>query len=183
MGGLPNWASGGAARPECAAPALAILGSAPGDVRMASLVRRLTAGLACEVVDLGAVSIAPFSPAQNYRPDSFLDLIARMAEAPVTVFATPVYWFSYSAVMKGFIDRFTDLQLTHRQLGGRLRGREFALLASGSEAELEPALNLAFSRFCDSIGARCIALVYAQADGPFADADAAMLLRRAMGEA
>ena len=182
MAGLPNRALGGCARPGSAAPALAILGSAPGDSNTASLVRRLTAGLACDMVDLGSVSIAPFSPAQNYSPDSFLDLVARMAAAPVTVFATPVYWYSYSAVMKGFIDRFTDLQLTHRQLGGRLRRREFALLASGSETELEPALNLAFSRFCDSIGARCIALVYAKGDGPFVDPDAVALVRRAMGE-
>ncbi len=181
MGGLPKLAPGADARPA-SSPALAILGSAPGDSHTASLVRRLTAGLACDLVDLGTISIAPFSPVQNYSPDSFLDVIAKMAAAPVTVFATPVYWYSYSAVMKGFIDRFTDLQLTHRQLGGRLRRREFALLASGSEAELEPALNLAFSRFCDSIGARCIALVYAREDGPFVDPDAAMLVRRAMGE-
>jgi hypothetical protein len=182
MGGLPKPAPGGGARP--ASPkALAILGSAPGDTHSASLVRRLTAGLACDLVDLGTISIAPFSPAQNYSPDSFLDVVAKMAAAPVTIFATPVYWYSYSAVMKGFIDRFTDLQLTHKQLGGSLRRREFALLASGSETELEPALNIAFSRFCDSIGARCIALVYAQGDGPFVDPDAVALVRRAMGEA
>ena len=179
---LPEGAIRGAARSVCAAPALAVLGSAPGDGRAARLLRRLTEGLPCETVDLSEVSIAPFTQTQDYRPDSFLEVIAKMAAAPVTVFATPIYWYSYSAVMKGFIDRFTDLSLSHRDAGAGLCGRDFALLASGSEPELEPALNLAFSRFCDSIGARCIGLVYAKGEGPFADPEAATLVRRAMGE-
>jgi NAD(P)H-dependent FMN reductase len=165
-------------------PSLAILGSARSDGHTAALLARLTAGLSCETIDLTAARLEPFGYAQRYAAgDPFPGIIERMAAAPVAIFATPVYWFSYSAVMKGFIDRFSDLVMTRKALAPRLRGRSFALLASGSDPALEPALNLAFSQFCDFFGACCIAMIYAREAGPFVDPDAAALVRREMGEA
>ena len=167
-----------------APPSIAILGSARRDGNTAELLRRLVSGLACEIVDLQATPPAPFSYGQRYPGDPFFSIVERMTVAPVTIFATPVYWFSYSAIMKGFIDRFSDLSISgeNQELGRKLRGRFFALLASGSDPALEPALNLAFTEFCHFLGARYLAPVYAREAGPFVDAAAASNVRHLMGE-
>ena len=53
-------------------------------------------------------------------------------------------------------------------------------MATGTAADLEPALNLAFSQFCDCVGARCIALLYAREGGPFTDPASVALVRERM---
>ena len=166
-------------------PSFAVLGSARSEGHTARALRRLVDGLPCVTLDLLKTPVAPFSYGGAYPPDPFPGALERMASSPVTIFATPVYWFSYSAVMKGFIDRFTD----HYPGGGRgprpapgsLQGRDFVLMATGTAADLEPALNLAFSQFCDCVGARCIALLYAREGGPFTDEASVALVREKMG--
>jgi multimeric flavodoxin WrbA len=158
-------------------PPLAILGSARRGGHTAQLLGRLIAGQPCEVTDLLDARIGPFSHAQDYPPDDFLPVVRRMTAARLTIFATPVYWYSYSAVMKNFIDRFSDLVLTHQDLGRQLRGRKFALLASGTGAMPERSLNIVFEQFCGYLGAKCVACVYARETGPFYDPAAAELVR------
>lgn len=167
---------------EPPAPSLAIVGSARRDGNTAALVHRLVEGLPCEVIDLQDTPMPAFAYGQREPGDPFFAIVERMTRAPVTIFATPVYWFSYSAVMKGFIDRFSDLGESHQELGLRLRGRRFVLLSSGSEPTLEPALNLAFTEFCHCLGAHCLAQLYARESGPFTDPAAVTLVRNHLGE-
>ena len=87
--------------------AVAILGSARSNGNTAAVLTRFLDGRVCDVFDLLALQLAPFDYSQQYPPDGFLDLVRRMVEAPVVVFASPVYWYSVSAVMKAFIDRLS----------------------------------------------------------------------------
>jgi len=161
---------------------LAIIGSARRDGNTAALVHRLVEGLRCDIIDLQDTPMLPFSYGQRQPDDPFFSIVERMTRAPVTIFATPVYWFSYSAVMKAFIDRFSDLVSPNQDLGQRLRGRRFVLLASGSDPTLEPALNLAFTEFCHCLGAHCLAQLYARETGPFTDEASVTLVRHHLGE-
>src|SRR6185436_808617 len=93
--------------------ALAILGSARSDGHTAALLTRLIEGRDCEIVDLNAARVAGFRYDQRYpEGDEFLAIVRKMIAAPIVIFATPVYWYSFSAVMKNFIDRLSDLLMS-----------------------------------------------------------------------
>lgn len=61
--------------------------------------------------------------------DDFTGLSARLLAADLIIFATPVYWFSVSGVMKIFMDRTQSLW--H---GRRLRGKAGAALVAQAHA-------------------------------------------------
>ncbi|WP_081892346.1 NAD(P)H-dependent oxidoreductase [Verrucomicrobium sp. BvORR106] len=156
-------------RTSVAAPALAILGSARSEGNTARALQRLFESLPCEVVDLNQVRIAPFSYSQQYSDDDFIGIIEQMVEAPLIVFATPVYWYSYSAPMKQFIDRFTDLLYSRKDLGRRLRGRKVAFLTTGYAPRPNEVIQAAFGSFCDYLGLEQVGMVYAQEGTVFYD--------------
>jgi multimeric flavodoxin WrbA len=158
--------------------AIAILGSARSDGHTAALLSRLIADTDCELIDLNAARIAAFRYDQQYpADDEFLAIVEKIIAARVTIFATPVYWYSFSAVMKSFIDRLSDLLMAHKPTGRRLRGCRFALLSSGSDNRPDPDLVSTFSRTCAYLGAEFIGSVYGEEGGPFIDDAPAQRIR------
>lgn len=157
---------------------LAILGSGRSGGHTAAVLQHLVAGSDCEIVDLHRCKIELFRYSQEPTQDEFTGLVERIVGADLTIFATPVYWYSYSAIMKNFIDRFSDLLIDNQDLVDRLRGKDFVLLSSGAVPEPEPALELAFEKFCGYFGANCVARLYARREDDFFDPKAADLVRR-----
>jgi multimeric flavodoxin WrbA len=157
---------------------IALLGSLRSDGNTAKVLHRFVHGYPCDILDLSHHKIAHFSYAQEYADDdSFIGIVERIVHAPVTLLATPVYWYSYSTPMKIFIDRFSDLLVSQKPLGRRLRGRHFALLSTGSDPNPDATLTQAFGSFCDYLGLINIGMVYACEDGPFHDEQSASNVR------
>lgn len=158
---------------------IAILGTLRSDGNTAKALNRLVQGLECDLLDLRDQTIAHFSYAQTYsNDDDFTCIVERIVKAPVTILATPVYWYSYSTPMKIFIDRFSDLLITRKELGRQLRGCRFACLATGSDPNPDATLNQAFSNFCAYLDIKNLGMVYACQDGPFHDENSAVNIRR-----
>lgn len=152
---------------------IAILGSARKDSNTSVILQRLIAGYACDIVDLRTCSVAAYNYEHNYPShDQFLSVIHQIIRAPVTIIATPVYWYSYSTPMKVFIDRFSDLLGVDKELGRQLRGRCFALVSSSAEPFPDKTLVEAFSRFCDYLGITFVGCAHAQDAGEFVDSEA-----------
>lgn len=163
-----------------ASPTLAILGSARSDGHTAAVLGRLIEGCDCEIVDLNAVRVAGFRYDQRYPAppdDEFMRIVRKMIASPIVIFATPVYWYSFSAVMKNFIDRLSDLLMSEKELGRKLRGTKWALVSSGSDAAPDPDLVSAFRRTCEYLGVECVAEVYGVEGGAFVDEGAAVRVR------
>ena len=155
-----------------AAP-LAILGSARQNSNTAAVLNTLITGTPCEVVNLLGCSIAPFTYEQHYpEDDQFLAIVERIIAAPLTIFATPVYWYSYSTPMKQFVDRFSDLLSSEKGLGRQLRGKTFALVTSSSETLPDKTTVEAFTRFCEYLGIEYAGCAHAMGAGDFTDAKA-----------
>ncbi|MGA3267304.1 MAG: NAD(P)H-dependent oxidoreductase [Verrucomicrobiota bacterium] len=149
---------------------IAILGSARKASNTAQILHRLIAGHACDVVDLCICQVASYDYEHKYpKQDQFLSIIHRIVQAPITIIATPVYWYSYSTPMKVFIDRFSDLLSFQKDLGRQLRGRRFALVSSSAELQPDKTLVEAFSRFCDYLGIVFVGCAHAQNAGDFVD--------------
>lgn len=72
---------------------------------------------------------------QNHE-DDFLPLIRRIAEEyELIIFATPVYWYTMSGLMKVFFDRLTDCLKTDKETGAKLVGKTIAAIGVGSDPE------------------------------------------------
>lgn len=171
-------------RSSCMARALAILGSARSDGHTAALLTRLIDGFDCDVIDLNAVSVAAYRYDQQYgADDKFMTIVEKMIASPIVIFATPVYWYSFSAVMKNFIDRLSDLLSSRKESGRLLRGRRWALVSSGSDSEPDRDLISAFRRTCEYLGVECIATVYGVEGRAFVDEQAAARVRRFLHDA
>ncbi|WP_370177278.1 flavodoxin family protein [Alteriqipengyuania sp.] len=105
-------------------------------------------GALAEEIDLARLRIEPFAYDQLAARDDFLPVVQKMAGSEHIVFATPVYWYAMSGLMKTFFDRLTDLLLVeaNRPLGRALAGRRVWLLATGTEEGLPPGFTEPFAR-------------------------------------
>ena len=123
---------------------LIVLGSANSSGYTAAVVARLRARLSQDsiVVDLNATAIGPFTYKRYDRRDGFAEVVEEMLRHDRILFATPVYWYAMSGVMKTFFDRLTDLLHPElNSLGRRLAGRDVWLLATGTD----PAMPAGFA--------------------------------------
>lgn len=99
------------------------------------------------IVNLNDLDISPYDYEYKNESDDFLDLAHKMINADTIVIASPIYWYSMSAIMKIFIDRITDLTSHRKALGRKLKGKKIYLVtASGGngEKEFEEVLSKTF---------------------------------------
>ena len=99
------------------------------------IVQLLSEQMEVEVVDLNQKKIAPFDYEFENRTDDFLPLIRRITEYDLIIFATPVYWYTMSGIMKNFFDRITDCLKLEKDTGRKLRGKSMAVISVGSDSE------------------------------------------------
>jgi multimeric flavodoxin WrbA len=129
---------------------LVILASARENSNTMKALERLCPFEKYETVDLRTITVGYYRYDASYpKNDDFLSIVTRMQEADVIVFATPVYWYAMSGLMKVFFDRFTDLLTIHKSVGRQLKGKEVYLIAQGSEASLPEGFEIPFRRTSD----------------------------------
>jgi len=68
------------------------------------------------------------------------------------IFATPVYWYSMSGVMKIFIDRLTDLITIEKQIGNQLRNKYMAVITISSGGNLAEQFWIPFKETAKYLG-------------------------------
>ena len=143
--------SGGAAE----ASILIILGSARPNGDTAQAAEALASRLGgAKILDLAAKRIFPFDYDDPAPDDDFAAVAAQMLAHRSIVFATPVYWYAMSGIMKTFFDRLSDLTSARdpQRRGRQLRRREVWLLAVGTDAELPQGFEQPFARTADYLG-------------------------------
>ena len=130
-----------------------LLGSSRSQGDTFQLCRLLTAQTAWPLVDLQQFHIEQFDYHFTNRDDDYLPLVRRLiADYDRWVFATPVYWYSMSGILKKFVDRFSDLLNSEKALGRQLRGKHLAVLACGYDQSVDPAFWMPFQRTADYLG-------------------------------
>ena len=107
-----------------------IVGSARRDGDTARLVRLLNELSEWPVVDLNDYRIGHYDYEHANRNDDYLNLMQELiGQYDLFLFATPVYWYAMSGVMKVFFDRLTDLLTIEQDLGRQLRGKTMAAVS------------------------------------------------------
>ncbi len=101
----------------------------------------------CDIFNLSDYNILPFDYDYQNQEDDFIPLITQLIEEyELLIFATPVYWYAMSGVLKNFFDRFTDLITVHKELGRKLKGKHCAVVTSSAGDHLEDQFWIPFQK-------------------------------------
>ena len=103
------------------------------------------------LVDLNDYQISYYDYQHANSNDDFIPLIKQLLAHQQWVFATPVYWYTMSAIMKTFLDRITDLLTIEKDLGRQLRGKD-AYVISCDGGERTQAFEEIFQKSFDYLG-------------------------------
>ena len=130
-----------------------IQGSSRTNGNTAGISNQLAKTGGWEICHLSDYHIQHYDYDHRYEQDDFIPLIKNLIERyDVFVFATPVYWYSMSGIMKVFFDRFTDLLKVEKDWGRKLRSRKMAVISSSNSRSLEPEFWNPFRRTANYLG-------------------------------
>ena len=140
---------------------LVILGSARKQSDTQWLVNQLYKPTEFELLDLLDYRIYPYHYRLAYPPDDqFKQVAEKLLQHQEIIFATPVYWYAMSGLMKVFFDRLTNLTDLHKAMGKQLKGRTVKVIAVGSDPELPPGFEVPFQLTAQYFGMQYRGAVY-----------------------
>ena len=142
-----------------------ILGSARKNGNTREVVTELIKISDWDLVDLFDYNIAQFDYEHQNRSDDFIPLLERITSDYETfIFATPVYWYSMSGILKVFFDRLTDLLRIEKELGRKLRGKNMAVITSSNGDNLGTEFWLPFKKSAEYLGMHYITNLHTYQD-------------------
>lgn len=130
-----------------------ILGSSRKNGNTTKIVDEIAKESGIDVIDLSDYNISHYDYESKNREDDFLPLIRRILEEYDTlIFATPVYWYNMSGIMKVFFDRFSDLIRIEKETGRKLRGKKIGVISNSHDDEIEDSFYIPFKKSADYLG-------------------------------
>ncbi|MGD1947175.1 MAG: flavodoxin family protein [Croceivirga sp.] len=130
-----------------------IVGSSRNDGDTSNLISVLIENSGWDVIDLNDYNFGYYDYHHENRNDDYLGLMRRIiAQYDTLIFATPVYWYAMSGIMKVFFDRITDLLTIEKRLGRQLRGKKMAVISCSIGNNLGEFFWLPFSETAKYLG-------------------------------
>ena len=130
-----------------------ILGSARKNGNTTKIVDEIAKESGIDVIDLSDYTISHYDYESKNKEDDFLPLIRRiLQEYDTLIFATPVYWYNMSGIMKVFFDRFSDLIRIEKETGRKLRGKKIGVISNSHDDEIEESFYIPFKKSADYLG-------------------------------
>lgn len=118
-----------------------------------------------DLINLSNYEISYYDYESKNRNDDFITLLKSLIENYDTfIFATPVYWYSMSGIMKVFFDRFSDLIRIEKETGRQLRGKKVAVLSNSHDNEIDSDFYIPFRKSADYLGMEYIGEKHFNAD-------------------
>lgn len=143
-----------------------IQGSSRSNGDTSKFVKHILASRDWQHVDLLQYTIGHFDYAFNNKSDDFLPLIKDLIlKHDHFVFASPVYWYSMSGVMKVFLDRFSDLLIHEKELGRKLRGKSMSVLSVSGNDDVSDSFYVPFRKSAAYLGIDYKGECHAYGDG------------------
>ncbi len=144
---------------------LIILGSARKESDTKKLVDTIFSKLDIQQIGLLDYKIETYNYEGKYSADDcFLQLFDTILNHHKIVFATPVYWYSMSGIMKNFFDRLTDITTIRKDIGREMKGKEVFLISVGTDNALPAGFETPFRLTSDYLGMNFISAYYAVTD-------------------
>jgi multimeric flavodoxin WrbA len=118
-----------------------------------------------DVINLNNYQFSYYDYESKNREDDFLLLMRTIiSNYDTLIFATPIYWYSMSGIMKVFFDRFSDLIRIEKPTGRQLRGKEFAVISNSHDDEIDYDFYLPFRKSAEYLGMKYIGNKHFNAD-------------------
>ena len=133
-------------------PLAIILGSSRSDGNTKKICDFISQISGATIFDLNDFNIGYYTYDHKNSDDDFTTLMEKIITYDTLVFATPVYWYSMSAQMKTFLDRYTDLLKIHKNIGRQLRGKKMIVVCCSSGEEEYPEFWKPFERSAAYLG-------------------------------
>ncbi|MFJ7185081.1 flavodoxin family protein [Lysinibacillus xylanilyticus] len=119
----------------------AFIGSSRADSNSEQLADYVLEGISHQKIDLKKIAIEPINDLRHddngfqLVEDDYDQIIHAFLTSDVVVFATPIYWYSMSGIMKNMIDRLSQAIRDERfpQLKEKLQTTEAIVLAVGGD--------------------------------------------------
>jgi multimeric flavodoxin WrbA len=148
---------------------IALFASSRRDGNTGTVIDRIAAALAIEVVDLSQIRMSAYDYEHQNRADEFEPLMDRILGYEQIIFAAPVYWYSAPPPMKVFLDRFSDfLDVPElRPKGRRLRGKRGYVVATSGTVEISPAFLYVFKETFEYLGMQYRGALHLNCDGGY----------------
>lgn len=127
---------------------LIILGSSRNDGNTLQAVKTVFQNDSIPIIDLSELNISYYDYNYANVKDDFLTLAEKMVRHNPIILATPVYWYTMSATMKTFIDRWSDLLDIRKDIGRRLTNKELYVITSYG-TDMPRGFEDAFSQTCE----------------------------------
>lgn len=148
-----------------------IVGSSRNNGNTTKIVDVISNQLNIDVINLNDYQFSYYDYESENRSDDFLPLIKSIIEKYDTlIFATPVYWYSMSGIMKVFFDRFSDLIRIEKETGRLLRGKKVAVLSNSHDNEIDFEFYIPFRKSAEYLGMNYLGDKHYNAD-QFTDTD------------
>jgi multimeric flavodoxin WrbA len=114
-----------------------------------------------DLINLNDYNFSYYDYKHENRNDDYLTLMREIIEKyDILIFATPVYWYSMSGIMKVFFDRLTDLLEIEKNLGRKLRGKNMAAISCSIGNNLGETFWLPFSETAKYLGMKYLGNVH-----------------------
>ncbi|GAA3618485.1 flavodoxin family protein [Flavivirga jejuensis] len=106
-----------------------------------------------DIIDLHTKNIGHYDYDYKNQDDDFIDLITHIVDTyDSIIFATPVYWYSMSGILKVFFDRISDLIRIHKDTGRKLRGKNMAMISCSNHDDLIEGFTMPFVESANYLG-------------------------------
>ena len=130
-----------------------IQGSSRSDGDTGKVVNYIASHNDIDVIDLYTKNIGHYDYAYKNQDDDFIALITNVINTYDTIiFATPVYWYTMSGVLKVFFDRISDILRTRKDTGRQLRGKNMAMISTSNHDDLIGGFNMPFVETANYLG-------------------------------
>lgn len=84
--------------------------------------------------------------------DHFITIIKVIIKYDCIIFATPVYWYSMSSILKIFFDRLTDLITVNKEIGYQLKNKKIKIVTISNGNNLGDNFFLPFIETSNYLG-------------------------------
>ena len=130
-----------------------IQGSSRSHGDTSKIVNYIAANNGIDVIDLCTKNIGHYDYDYKNEDDDFIGLATHIIETYDTIiFATPVYWYSMSGILKVFFDRISDLIRIHKNTGRKLRGKNMAMISCSNYDDLKDSFSMPFIESANYLG-------------------------------
>ena len=154
-----------------------IQGSSKSDGDTNTVLNYLNTSNQFDIIDLNTKSIGHFDYGFKNANDDFLPLMESIIEKYDTIlFATPVYWYSMSGILKVFFDRISDLLKTEKDIGRKLRGKNMGMISVSNSNDLKEGFSMPFIETANYLGMNYLGDMHAWVENGEVDVEAKKLI-------